>query len=147
MKAFEEAGFYGIEILSRDETPWQTVAGIEFRALTVRAFKGKEGPCLERRQAAIYKGPWRSVTDDDGHTLFRGERMSVCDKTFHIYASAPYADAVERVEPYETIPLAEAPPFDCRKDATRHARETKGLDYDVTETTSAPYCGPDGNCC
>ena len=147
LKAFEKAGFYGIEILSRDETPWQTVEGIEFRALTVRAFKGKEGPCLERRQAVIYKGPWRSVTDDDGHTLFRGDRMSVCDKTFHIYASAPYADAIELVEPYEETALAEAPPFDCRKDATRHPRETKGLDYDVTETTKAPFCGPDEDCC
>ena len=71
----------------RDERPWQSVEGIEFRALTVRAFKGKEGPCLERHQGVIYKGPWRSVTDDDGHTLFRGQRMAVCDKTFNIYKS------------------------------------------------------------
>lgn len=147
LKAFEEAGFFGIEILSREETPWQTVEGIEFRALTVRAYKGKEGPCLERKQAVIYKGPWRSVTDDDGHTLFRGERMSVCDKTFRIYATAPYADAIELVEPYEEVPLARAPRFDCGENAIRHPRETKGLDYDVTETTDAPYCGPDGNCC
>lgn len=147
LKAFEDAGFYGIEIVARDEKPWQTVEGIEFRALTVRAYKGKEGPCLERNQAVIYKGPWRSVTDDDGHTLFRGQRMAVCDKTFHIYESEPYATDIEAVEPYEDIPLAEAKPFDCRKDAVRHARETKGLDYDVTETTDAPYCGPGGDCC
>ncbi len=147
LKAFEEAGFYGVEILSRDERPWQSVEGIEFRALTVRAFKGKEGPCLERDQAVIYKGPWRSVTDDDGHALFRGQRMAVCDKTFNIYKSEPYAADIEAVEPYEEIPLSEAAPFDCRKDAVRHARETKGLDYDATETTDAPYCGPDGNCC
>ena len=147
LKAFEDAGFYGIEILARDETPWQTVEGIEFRALTVRAFKGKEGPCLERNQAVIYKGPWRSVTDDDGHTLFRGERMAVCDKTFRIYGKVPYRESVELVEPHEEVPLAEATAFNCRKDAVRHPRESKGLDYDVTETTDAPYCGPDGNCC
>lgn len=40
-KAFEEAGFDGIEILSRDNDPWQTVEGIEFRSVTVRAWKGK----------------------------------------------------------------------------------------------------------
>lgn len=40
-KAFEEAGFDGIEILSRDDDPWQTVEGIEFRSVTVRAWKGK----------------------------------------------------------------------------------------------------------
>ena len=72
---FEEAGFYGIEILQRQTEPWQVIDGIEFRSLTVRAYKGKEGVCLERNQAVIYKGPWKQVIDDDGHTLCRGERM------------------------------------------------------------------------
>jgi SAM-dependent methyltransferase len=147
LTAFEEAGFYGIQVLKRDEKPWQTIEGIEFRAVTVEAYKGKEGPCLERHQAVIYKGPWRSVTDDDGHTLFRGQRMAVCDKTFHIYCSEPYRDAIEPVEPYEDTPLSEAAPFNCRKDAARHPKETKGMEYNVTETTDAPYCGPDGDCC
>lgn len=147
LKAFEDAGFHGIEILSRDKSPWQIVEGIEFRALTVRAYKGKEGPCLERHQAVIYRGPWQSVTDDDGHTLFRGQRMAVCDKTFHLYLSEPYASHIDPVVPYETIALADATPFDCRKDARRHPRESKGLDYEVTETSDAPYCGPDGDCC
>lgn len=147
LEAFENAGFYGIRIVKRDAKPWQTMEGIEFRAVTVEAYKGKEGPCLERHQAIIYKGPWRSVTDDDGHTLLRGQRMAVCDKTFHIYLSEPYRSDIEPVEPYQNVPLAEAAPFHCRKDAVRHPRETKGLDYKVTETTDAPYCGPDGNCC
>ena len=146
LAAFEKAGFYGIQILKRDQKPWQTIEGIEFRAVTVAAHKGKEGPCLERQQAVIYKGPWRSVTDDDGHTLYRGQHMAVCDKTFHIYSSEPYRDSIEPLEPYKDTPLAEAPPFDCR-DAVRDPRETKGLDYKVTETTDAPYCGPDGDCC
>ncbi len=147
LTAFEEAGFYGIQVLKRDEKPWQTIEGIEFRAVTVEAYKGKEGPCLERHQAVIYKGPWRSVTDDDGHTLFRGQRMAVCDKTFHIYCSEPYRDAIEPVEPYEDTPLSEAAPFNCRKDAVRRSKESKGMEYNVTETTDAPYCGPDGDCC
>ena len=147
LKAFEEAGFYGIRLLKRDEKPWQTVEGIEFRSVTVEAFKGKEGPCLERLQAVIYKGPWRTVTDDDGHTLHRGRRMAVCDKTYSIYRSEPYGNDIEPVEPYEDISLAEATTFDCKRDGVRHPRETKGLEYNVTETTDAPYCGPDGNCC
>ena len=147
LTAFQEAGFYGIQVLKRDETPWQTIEGIEFRAVTVEAFKGKEGPCLERHQAVIYKGPWRSVTDDDGHTLFRGQRMAVCDKTFHIYSSEPYRGTIEPLEPYEDTPLSEAAPFNCRKDAVQHPKETKGTEYNVTETTDAPYCGPDGDCC
>ena len=147
LTAFEEAGFYGIKVLKRDDKPWQTIEGIEFRAVTVEAYKGKEGPCLERHQAVIYKGPWRSVTDDDGHTLFRGQRMAVCDKTYRIYSSEPYRGAIEPVEPYEDTPLSEATPFNCRKDAVRHPKETKGTEYNVTETTDAPYCGPDGDCC
>ena len=147
LKAFEEAGFYGIRIVKWDGKPWQSVEGIEFRAMTVEAYKGKEGPCLERHQAVIYKGPWRSVTDDDGHTLFRGQRMAVCDKTFHIYSFEPYRNDIELVAPYKPVPLAEAQPFDCLADAERHPRETKGLDYNVSQSANASYCGSDGNCC
>ena len=63
LKAFEEAGFYGITIETRDEKPWRTVRGIEFRSVTVTAYKGKEGECWERNQAVIYKGPWKQVAD------------------------------------------------------------------------------------
>ncbi len=37
LKAFEDAGFYGIQIDKRDENPWQTIEGIEFRSVTVTA--------------------------------------------------------------------------------------------------------------
>ena len=147
LEAFEEAGFYGIGLLKRDETPWQRVEGIEFRSVTVEAFKGKQGPCLERLQAVIYRGPWKTVTDDDGHTLRRGQRMAVCDKTYHIYRSEPYRKDIHPIEPYEDIAFTQAESFDCKRDAVRHARESKGLEYNVTETTEAPYCGPEGNCC
>ena len=39
LKAFEVAGFQGAEIVKRDEKPWQTVEGIEFRSVTVVAYK------------------------------------------------------------------------------------------------------------
>ena len=74
--------------------PYQTVEGIEFRAITVTAYKGKEGPCIERNQAVIYRGPWKQVVDDDGHTLERGARMAVCDKTFKLYSQAALRRAV-----------------------------------------------------
>jgi arsenite methyltransferase len=47
LKAFAEAGFCGIQILKRDEKPWQTVRGIEFRSVTVEAFKGKQDARFE----------------------------------------------------------------------------------------------------
>jgi SAM-dependent methyltransferase len=147
LRAFEQAGFYGIQIVKRDEAPWQTVAGIEFRSVTVEAWKGKQGPCYERNQAVIYKGPFKEVLDDDNHRLFRGRREAVCDKTFNLYKKAPYREFFEFVEPLTPVPLSEAVPFDCSRQAVRHPRETKGLDYNVTSAASE-CCGSDaGSCC
>ena len=75
--ALERVGFYGIEIAERNETPWRTVEGIEFRSLTVTAHKGKEGPCLDCGQAVVYLGPWKRVIDDDGHVLAFGRGEAV----------------------------------------------------------------------
>src|SRR5205807_9016107 len=81
LAALENAGFYGIQPLKRDATPWRTVQGIEFRSVTIEAFKGKQGECFERNQAVIYRGPFKEVLDDDNHRMERGKRYSVCDKT------------------------------------------------------------------
>jgi ubiquinone/menaquinone biosynthesis C-methylase UbiE len=148
LKAFEDAGFFGMEIVKRDEKPWQTVSGIEFRSVTIVAHKGKQGECFERNQAVMYKGPWKMVVDDDGHTLQRGVRTAVCDKTYTIYtnANSPYAASVIGVEPYEAIPLDEAKKFNCKVNATRHPRESKGMEYNRTEIADHSVCGPDGCC-
>ena len=134
LEMFENAGFHGIEILVRQEESWQVIDGVEFRSLTVRAYKGKQGECLEHHQAVIYKGPWKSVQDDDGHTLVRGARMAVCAKTFGLYTdlNGPYANAVIGIEPYAIAPNGEANAFSCNSDSFRDARQTKGLDYRVT---------------
>ena len=145
LEAFEAAGFYGIRILERQKEPWRTVEGIEFRSLSVEAFKGKEGVCLERRQAVVYKGPFREVLDDDGHRMRRGERYAVCDKTFRLYQREPYRSSFEFVEPLEEVPLEAAQPFDCSRTALRHPKETKGQDYQIT--TEAGSCCAPGNCC
>lgn len=148
LKMFEDAGFYGVEILKREETPWQVIDGVEFRSMTVRAYKGKEGICLERKQSIVYKGPWKQVVDDDGHVFCRGERMAVCDKTYNIMTSccSPYHSDVIGIEPYENIALEAAAEFNCKTKAIRHARETKGLEYNLTETNSDDCCSP-GTCC
>ncbi len=147
LEAFETTGFYGIRVLRRDAEPWQVIRGIEFRAITVEAFRGKDGLCLERNQAVVYKGPWRSVTDDDGHTLRRGRRTAVCDKTYGIYTREPYSTEIDAVPPRVEVPLARAGSFDCSRDVVRSARETKGQDYHATRRTDAPCCGPDDERC
>ena len=145
LQAFSDAGFYGIQILKRDEQPWQTVEGFEFRSVTIEAFKGKQGPCFERNQAVVYKGPFREVLDDDNHRMERGRRYAVCDKTYNLYRKAPYAGSFEFIEPLADIPLADAKPFDCSRTALRHPRETKGMDY--TATTDASQCRDGGSSC
>lgn len=146
LEAFDRAGFYGMEIVKRDEKPWRVVEGIEFRSVTVVAYKGRQGPCMERNQAVVYKGPWKKVVDDDGHVLERGSRMAVCDKTFQIYNREPYKQDIISVESRKEIELNNATEFDCRRNAKRHPRETKGMDYDATDV-SAPVCGPGSDCC
>jgi ubiquinone/menaquinone biosynthesis C-methylase UbiE len=143
--AFTAAGFYGVQILNRDEEPWQTVEGIEFRSVTIEAFKGKQGPCVERNQAVIYKGPFKEVLDDDNHRMERGKRYAVCDKTYNIYRKAPYSAFFEFIEPFKPIPVEDARPFDCARTSLRHPKETKGQDYNLT--TDASQCCDGGICC
>jgi SAM-dependent methyltransferase len=140
VQAFADAGFHGIEILKRDVTPWRVVAGIEFRSVTVRAFKGKQGPCFDRNQAVVYLGPFREVVDDDNHRYERGRRYAVCDKTFRLYQQEPYQRLFACLPPHHDVPLEEATPFDCSAMRLRHPRETKGLDYGANE--GASQCCP-----
>ena len=145
LAAFEEAGFHGIRVLERQIEPWRTVDGIEFRSLTVEAFKGKEGPCYERNQAVVYRGPFKEVVDDDGHRLLRGHRHAVCDKTYRLYQQEPYLGLFDLIEPRQPIPLEQAGPFDCSRTPLRHPRETKGEEYHAT-SEAVPCCEP-GDCC
>ena len=143
--AFEEAGFYGITIEKRDEKPWRTIQGIEFRSMTITAYKGKEGSCWERNQAVIYKGPWKQVEDDDRHILKRGIRTAVCDKTFEIFTKAPYRGEIIPVPPRKEILPSRAKPFDCNRNTERHPRETKGMRY--RETAKQTSLCMEGGCC
>ena len=146
LKAFEDAGFYGIEYVKFETEPWQTIEGIEFRSVTVRAWKGKEGPCMERNQAVIYNGPFKKVLDDDGHAMERGKRYAVCAKTYELYKQPPYAGFFEFVDPLEEIPESEAGVFDsCDGARLRHPRETKGKDY--AKTTESSSCCEGDSCC
>ena len=149
MAEFERAGFSGLEVVKRESEPWQTVEGIEFRSVTVVAYKGTVGPCLERNQAVIYKGPFKQIVDDDGMVYHRGEKMAVCDKTFNTLQQQPYKDLFYPIQPRVEVPLDQAKPFDCTptalgsvKSPLRSAKEIKGADYNETSC-----CDTDSGCC
>ncbi len=133
------AGFHGMNIDKYEQAPWQIVEGIEYRSVTVLAYKGKEGVCIEKNQAVIYKGPWKSVCDDDGHTFTRGQRIAVCEKTFNLMQREPYSDQMVPVAPNIEVTTNEEFPS-CRSDI-RDPQETK---RGVKRTTSEPS---QGSCC
>jgi len=147
LEAFAEAGFHGIEITKRQAEPWRTVAGIEFRSVTVVAHKGPAGVGLDRRQAVIYRGPFRQVQDDQGQVYRRGERMAVGDVTFQRLQQAPYAGLFELISPRNEVPAQEARPFDGSQSRIRTPRETKGAGFSLTTLAPESCCGPEGSCC
>ncbi|MGD2088848.1 MAG: hypothetical protein PVH61_21895 [Candidatus Aminicenantes bacterium] len=139
--------FHGFQWLGRSQLPHRVINGKEIRCHNFAVFKGKEGPCMERKQALIYNGPWREVRDDDGHVFPRGKRVAVCDKTFNVMSSPPYKDQFTYLHPYMDIPPEQAAPFPCAGGTLfRHPKVTKGVIEDEW-TTQDEGCDPDDDCC
>lgn len=147
LKAFQKADFHGMVVLKRGQKPWRTVEGIEFRSVTIAAYKGKQGPCWETNKAVIYKGPFRCAYDDDNHRYERGVPEAVCEKTFKLLMSDPYSGQFEPVLPLTDVPEG-VKSFDCSRDTHRDPKETKGLDYRATDKPSeGSSCCASGGCC
>jgi len=99
----EDVGFYGVTIDKFDDEPWQIVEGIEYRSMTVLAWKGDAGEAYDKNHTVIYKGPWKEVSDEQGQTFPRGKRMAVSDKTFHTMQMEPYKKHMVTIEPLRTV--------------------------------------------
>jgi len=138
---FSDAGFEGVVIDKRQEEAWQTVKGIEFRSVTLLAYKPYEDECLECNQAVVYKGPFETVSDDAGHVYPRGVRMAVCERTYRTLMQAPYEGQFIAIDPIKPIPVDKAQPFNCDVNRIRSAKETKGQEYNLTIQSA------DGECC
>jgi ubiquinone/menaquinone biosynthesis C-methylase UbiE len=91
LAAFAQAGFAGIEIVDRQAEPWTVVEGIEFRSLTVRAYKLPNDPAGAAGCQVVYRGPWQSVSDEQGRTYVRGARATVGPATAASLGRPPYA--------------------------------------------------------
>ena len=143
LQVFEELGFYGIELLERQSEPWQTIDQIEFRSVTVRAWKAEKQSCEDKQQAAIYRGPWKSVIDEEGHVLHRGKPIAICEKSFERFSKAPYARQVICLA-HDSARAAGEQPADCRAGQVRElgaTQEVRGAALPV-----AGCCGPNGCC-
>ncbi len=86
----ERAGFHGIEQLKR--TPWRTVDGYVFSSVTVRGYRlaRKAAPALLDHRA-VYKGPFKGVTDEEGHFFPRNQALPVSAQTAAKLTHAPYS--------------------------------------------------------
>ena len=108
-QAFAEVGFHGMT--EAKSYFWQRVEEINFHSVTIRAYKGKAGPCYETYRSALYTGPMSQVADDDGHVFVRGQWERVCEKTANLLQREPYAGH------FVVTPALEDPakkiPFDC----------------------------------
>jgi len=138
VQALEEAGFHGITIDVYEPEPWQIVEGIEYRSVTLLAYKGIDGPSIEKNQGVIYKGPWARVEDDEGHVYYRGERMAVSEKTFQVMTSEPYSEQVIGVEPAVAIETNEEMSVDVG--ILRDPQETKAGVVRVTSDKDQGSC-------
>jgi len=90
MAELERAGFYGVEILKK--AFWQKIEGYTFSSMTVRAFKfEKKNGCEYAGHRAVYQGPFKSVTDEEGHHFPRYESVEVCTDTAAKLTHGPYS--------------------------------------------------------
>lgn len=137
LNVFAGAGFAAVAYDKWDAAPWQVVEGIEFRSVTLTAVKPAGVECIDRGHAVIYKGPFASVYDDEGHEFLRGARMAVCERTFGYLTTGPLKDQFIGIVPENLLePRAYCAPAGAR----RPVRETKGAVH--TGETSPP-----GECC
>lgn len=137
LRAFQEAGFLAVSYDKWDAHPWQVVEGIEFRSVTLTAVKGAGTLCLDYGHAVIYRGPFSSVSDDEGHVYSRGERMAVCERTFKLLTEGPYKENFIGIAPSGT---REPVPWCAPAGTRRPAAETKGAIH-------ARDCVSPGGCC
>lgn len=90
LAALERAGFYGLQVLKK--TFWKEVAGFRFFSVTVRGFKfEKTAGCVYAGQTATYIGPFKGVSDEEGHWFPRNVTVEVCTDTAAKLSHAPYA--------------------------------------------------------
>jgi len=138
LKAFADAGFVAVGYDKWDPKPWRVVEGIEFRSVTLTAVKGSGEPCLDHGHAVIYRGPYSSVSDDEGHVYPRGARIAVCERSYRLLTEGPYKSDFIGIEP----PARAAPQPFCAPAGTRRApAETKGAQQRDARRD------PRGGCC
>jgi len=83
LRSIESAGFVGLTCTRYSHSPVFRFDGVEMRELMLTAWKRDAEPGEEDgTRAVLYKGPFRSITDDDGVVYPRGQHVLVAPRTF-----------------------------------------------------------------
>ena len=142
LAAFEAAGFHGISLAERRAEPWRTVARDRVPPGHRRGLQGQAGPLPGAQPGPGLQG---SVPEGRGR---RRPRLPPRPEDRRLRQDVPPAPAppydgmFAPVEPLTAIPPEQAAPFDCRRSARRHPRETKGQGYDATTAADGVAAGP-----
>lgn len=83
------AGFIGTRYDQWGEDPWQVVEGIEFRSVTLTAYKSEAPKSDNPGYSIIYRGPYSRIHDDQGHDFPRGIRVEVSELTYRLLTEKP----------------------------------------------------------
>jgi SAM-dependent methyltransferase len=105
LTAFAEAGFHGIRIADRQRDPWRTIEGIEFRSMTVVAYKAEGQTSHAAEHMVTYRGPFKGVETDDGRVYHRGRATQVDGATARLLQREPYAASFLEIGPHASVPL------------------------------------------
>ena len=98
----ERAGFYGVQVLKKSF--WKEVEGYRFFSVTVRGFKfEKTKGCVFIGQDAIYQGPFKGVSDEEGHWFPRNQPVEICTDTAAKLSKAPYTGMFVVTDPTKDI--------------------------------------------
>lgn len=100
----EDTGFYAIEAL--EKRFWRAVEGCDFHSLTFRAFKfEKQKDCVFIGQKATYLGPFKGVSDEEGHYFPRDVAVEICTDTYQKLSISSLKNAFELFSPIEKTNL------------------------------------------
>ena len=146
LQAFERAGFEGIMIAKRSAEPWQTVNGIDFRSVTVVAYKRAACVLSDSEGDIIYRGPFKHVVDENGQTYHRGIRTPVDQTTLQRLMLPPYEQAFYAAEP---IPAATTTGREPQASGDEHSgrSESERPVFQISGNPAGGCCGPDSSCC
>nr|CRH04473.1 putative type 11 Methyltransferase [Candidatus Magnetococcus massalia] len=150
-EAFREAGFVGVTLDKWDEKPWQVVEGIEFRSVTLLAYKPALFDPTDQGHAVIYRGPFLHVTDERGNIYPAGERIAVSSDTFDLLGREPYAAHFIRIPPGQPVfpqPFTLEPgtrrPVEVSRGSGQKSAPGKPL---LSIQPAGGSCTPGGSCC